>query len=90
MFIYISSLSLSPFVLLTLTLVGILLPIYLIWTFHKISYGRLSPYFGILYNDLNIKEFNLLFPLFFLTILYGIFPDLIIRMIQLPLLSLLI
>lgn len=85
MFIYISSLSLSPFVLLTVSLVSILLPIYLIWTYHKMAYGTMSNYIGTMYADLTIKEFHLLLPLFLLTIFYGVFPHYILDTIELPL-----
>ena len=88
MFIYISAISLSPFVLLSVSLVGILLPIYLIWTYHKISYGSLSLYFSSLAPDLTIKEFHLFLPLMTLTIIYGIWPHLILDYIELPFMSL--
>jgi NADH:ubiquinone oxidoreductase subunit 4 (subunit M) len=89
MFIYISSLTLSPFVLLIVSLVSILLPVYIIWTYHKIAYGALSAYIYTIYEDITLKEFHLLFPLFFLTIFYGFRPDLMLSSVELPLLALL-
>jgi proton-translocating NADH-quinone oxidoreductase chain M len=87
MLIYISSISISPLATLSITLVSILLPVYFIWTFHKISFGALSPHITTIYQDLNLKEFHLLFPLLFLTIFYGIFPSYMISMVELSLLG---
>jgi proton-translocating NADH-quinone oxidoreductase chain M len=89
MFIYISALTISPFVVLLVSLVSIFLPIYLIWTYHKIAYGSLSNYLYSIYQDITIKEFHLFLPLFFLTLFYGIFPHLILNTIELPLLAIL-
>ena len=88
--IYLSSLLFSPWVLILLSLVSILLPLYIIWTFHKISYGSISNYYGFLTQDLTIKEFHILLPLIALTIYYGIYPDNIIRFIEMPLLGLIV
>ena len=69
---------------------SILLPIYLIWHLHKISYGTLSNYFVNIYSDITIKEFHLLLPLLLLTIYLGINPNLILNMIELSILNILI
>jgi proton-translocating NADH-quinone oxidoreductase chain M len=90
MLIYISCLNISPFVLVFVALVGFLLPIYQIWTFHKISYGDLSNYLGVLYQDKTLLEFHLLFPLLFLTILLGIQPFFLLSFLDHSLFSLLI
>lgn len=89
LFIYLSSLTLSPFHMLAISFVGILLPIYIIWTFHKITFGSLSPYFLSLSSDLTLKESHLLFPLAFLTIFFGLFSSLILNDLY-PSLSLLL
>ena len=61
--IYFSLLTISPFILVLTSIVLILLPIYTLWTYQKIAYGKLSNYLPIIYQDLNIKEFNLILPL---------------------------
>lgn len=76
--ILMSTLEISPFVTISAALVTILLPFYFIWSFQRISFGSISNYLPVLYQDINIKEFNLLFPLLFLTILFGIFPNIIL------------
>lgn len=87
--ILLSTLQLSPFVTFCTVLVTILLPFYFIWTFQRISFGSLSSYFPLFFQDTNIKEFHLLFPLLFLTIIFGIFPNLIIDSVLLSLFHLL-
>ena len=86
--IFISSFQSSFFLSLLMTLVSILLPLYLIWTFQKISYGQISNHL-IRFADLNIKEFHLLFPLFFLVLYFGLIPDYLINALKLPILALL-
>ena len=89
-FIYFSSLTLSPIILFLISFVTIFLPIYFIWTFQKISFGALSPYLSSIYSDLSFKEFHILLPLFSLTIFFGFFPSLLFNLIELPLGSILI
>ena len=85
MFIYFSALTLSPFVLFLVSLVSIFLPIYIIWTFQKISFGSLSSHISTLYADITMAEFHILFPLLFLTIYFGLFPSLLFNFVELPL-----
>ena len=87
--IFISSFKSSFFLSLILTLVSIFLPLYLIWTFQKISYGQISNHL-IRFADLNIKEFHLLFPLLFLVLYFGIFPDYFVDPLKLSILNLLV
>jgi hypothetical protein len=43
----------SPIVLLLISMgSGVLLPIYIIWTFQRISFGTLSPYIATIYEDI--------------------------------------
>lgn len=86
--ILISTLELSPFITISTALVTILLPFYFFWTFQRISFGTLSLYLPLLYQDLNIKEFHLLFPLLFLTFLFGILPNIILDSTKISLYSL--
>jgi len=44
MFILFSTIEVSPFVTSIVTLVSILLPLYFIWTFQKLSFGSFSNY----------------------------------------------
>ncbi len=85
--IFISTIEISPIITLLVSGVSVLLPIYFIWTFQRISFGSISNYLPTLYQDINIKEFHQLFPLLFLTILFGIKPNLILDSILIPLLT---
>ena len=80
--IYYGTFILNPLYVIPVTLVSFLLPIYFLWTFHKISYGTFSNYLPTLYQDLSIKEFHLLFPLLLWIIYLGINPSLIISKIE--------
>jgi proton-translocating NADH-quinone oxidoreductase chain M len=60
--IFMSAAAFNPFVLLISSLASIFLPIYLIWTYHKISYGSLSVHLGILAQDITLREFHLIAP----------------------------
>lgn len=60
----------------------ILSPIFSLWILHKICYGNFSNYIPKLYNDLTVKEFNLLFPLILYFIFFGFFPNIILSFIQ--------
>jgi proton-translocating NADH-quinone oxidoreductase chain M len=87
--ILLSTIEISPFVTISTVLVTILLPFYFIWTFQRISFGTISNYLPVLFQDTNIKEFNLLFPLLFLTILFGIVPKILLDTTKISLFNLL-
>jgi proton-translocating NADH-quinone oxidoreductase chain M len=90
MFIYLSCLTLSPIILIIISIVSILLPVYIIWTFQKISFGQLSIYITKIKQDITEKEYNLLIPLLGLTIFLGFSPSLLFDYIELPLAALII
>lgn len=73
--ILLSTIELSPVATFSTALVTILLPFYFVWTFQRISFGAFSNYLPQLYQDTNIKEFHILFPLLFLTIFFGVIPS---------------
>ena len=56
---------------------------YSLWLFNRIAYGNLKVSFIKGFADLNRREFYILAPLAFLTILFGIFPDPIINKLHL-------
>ena len=66
--IFISTINFSPFVTIFATLVSIFLPFYFITTFQRISFGQFSNYLPKLYQDITIKEFHIILPLFLLTL----------------------
>ena len=86
--ILLSTIEISPFITFMTALVTILLPFYFVWTFQRISFGSFSNYLLVAIQDTNIKEFHILFPLLFLTLLFGIFPFIILDSVFLPLFSL--
>lgn len=51
MLIYMSSVTINPLVLFAISIVSILLPVYLIWTVHRISYGAWSNHILTVYQD---------------------------------------
>ena len=83
--IYYGSLINNPIITIIITLVSFFLPLYFIYTFHKISYGQLSLYLPTLFNDITIKEFHLFIPLIFWIFYIGLNPSLIINTIELSL-----
>lgn len=85
--IFVSTLQLSPFVMITTTLASILLPVYFIWTFQRISFGTLSNHITTIYQDINIKEMHQLAPLLFFSTMLGIFPNILLDSIILPILT---
>lgn len=81
--IYLGSVTLNPIITILIGTISFLLPIYFLWTFHKIAYGQYTNYLPISFNDITRKEFHLLLPLLFWTIYLGINPSIIINSVQL-------
>jgi NADH-quinone oxidoreductase subunit M len=77
--IYLSSYHINIYVTILISLGILLLPFYFLLLLQKISFGSLSSHFLSFSQDINFKEFHLLFPLFFLTFLFGLFPQIIIN-----------
>ena len=48
---------------------------YSLWLFNRISYGNLKSQYLIYFKDINKREFFILFPLIFGTLVMGIYPD---------------
>lgn len=69
-----STITVSPFVTIIVLISSILLPIYFIWTFQRLGFGSFSNYLPTLYQDINIKEFHLVFPLLAFSTFLGIYP----------------
>jgi len=62
---------------------------YTIWIFNRIAFGHLSPFITPI-GDLSRREFWLLLPLLFLTVFFGIFPNILLEPIHLAVSNLLI
>jgi NADH:ubiquinone oxidoreductase subunit 4 (subunit M) len=84
------TIDISPFLTLFTSLACLLLPIVMIWTFQRISFGRISNYLPVIFSDLNIKEINLIFSLFLFSTILGIQPQYLLESIFLPLSSIII
>jgi NADH-quinone oxidoreductase subunit M len=52
---------------------------YSLWLFNRIVYGNLKVQYLSNFKDLDKKEIYIFFPLVFFTILFGIFPDIILN-----------
>lgn len=87
--IYYGSIFLNPIITIFITLISFQLPIYFLWNYHKIAYGKFSNYLPILYNDITRKEIHLFLPLLFFIIYLGINPIFIIDNIQISLYNIL-
>jgi len=61
---------------------------YSIWLFNRIIFGSISPFLGFL-EDMNRREFMLLLPFLVLTLVFGIFPNLLLEPIHLAVSTLL-
>lgn len=61
---------------------------YSIWLYNRISYGAYSRYLNYT-TDMNRREFNVILPLFVLTLLFGMAPNLIIDNIDVSVTTLL-
>lgn len=76
-----------------LTILGatgmILAAAYGIWFYNRMVFGQISPYLNNV-HDLTRREFNLVLPLLFLTFLLGIFPNILLDPLHLPVSSLII
>lgn len=61
---------------------------YTVWLTNRLLFGTLSKYFDA-YNDLTKSEFFILLPLVFLTIFFGLFPNIILENIHFSISSIL-
>ena len=61
--------------------------VYSIWMYNRISYGKFSKYYPIT-TDINRREFMLLLTLLIPTIVFGLFPSIILNTISLSVSSL--
>nr|WBU10856.1 NADH dehydrogenase subunit 4 [Malassezia vespertilionis] len=61
---------------------------YSIWLYNRVSYGNYSNYLNYT-TDINRREFNIILPLFLLTVLFGVMPNLIIDNIDVSVTTLL-
>lgn len=61
---------------------------YSIWLYNRISYGAYSRYLNYT-TDMNRREYNIILPLFLLTVVFGVAPNLIIDNIDVSVTTLL-
>lgn len=71
----------NPILGILSTLAIILTPLYAFWFYHKIIYGSYSSYLTPSL-DITIKEFNILLPLLFLSLFIGIYPNIVINILD--------
>lgn len=86
---FLAAFNSNPFIGLFSSMAIIQTPAYSLWFFHKIIYGKLSPYFISIFSDLSFKEFSILFPLLFFTLFLGIYPNYLFLTMQISNLNLL-
>jgi proton-translocating NADH-quinone oxidoreductase chain M len=61
----------------------ILSGVYSLWLYNKLSFGNLKVQYIHKFSDINYREFHVLFPLLFLTIFLGIYPNIILEKLHL-------
>jgi proton-translocating NADH-quinone oxidoreductase chain M len=52
---------------------------YSLWLFNRIAYGNIKIQYIEQFSDINTREFSIFFPLAFLTIFLGIYPEVLIN-----------
>ena len=52
---------------------------YSLWLFNRIAYGNLKSQYLMYFHDINKREFLVLFPLIFGTLVMGIYPDIFLN-----------
>lgn len=55
---------------------------YSLWLYNRLIFGNIKIYFMSNFNDLNFKEFSILFPLLVLVLVVGLNPDFILSFFQ--------
>ena len=61
---------------------------YSLWLYNRIVFGNLKTIYVKKFKDINLREFFILFPLFFFVIFMGIYPSFFSNFIHLSVLSL--
>jgi proton-translocating NADH-quinone oxidoreductase chain M len=52
---------------------------YSLWLFNRVAFGNLKTQYVFRFSDMNRREFSYFFPLLFLMILLGLYPDLFLE-----------
>lgn len=86
---FVGTFNSNPFVAFWATFAILLAPTYSLLLLHKVSYGSFSNHISTLYQDITLKEFHTILPLFILTFFFGLFPNLIFDSTQFSFLALL-
>jgi NADH:ubiquinone oxidoreductase subunit 4 (subunit M) len=53
--------------------------IYSLWLYNRLMFGQIRQYSLLLFCDVSRREFNILIPLAFFTILLGVYPSVIMN-----------
>lgn len=80
-FIFLSLFQNNPFIAILSTFAIVLTPLYGLWIYHKIIYGKQSNYI-IPSQDISKKEINLIAPLVFFIFFLGIYPNFLLNLIE--------
>lgn len=54
---------------------------YSMWLYNRISFGSITSYLNY-FNDVTAREFYMLLPFVFLVVLFGIYPDIILQVLE--------
>lgn len=78
----------NPFVGVLASVTIILAPLYSLWLYNRISFGALSNHILVVYQDLSLKELHIVLPLLIGSIVFGLYPALLINSSYLSILTL--
>jgi NADH-quinone oxidoreductase subunit M len=85
--VFLGTFAVSPIAAAVATTVMVLGAVYLLWMFQRVAFGPLSDFLkgvGQHLTDVTPLELVTLTPLVALTVLFGVFPGLILGLIQAP------
>ena len=87
----IGSFQYNPIVGVLSSLTIILAPLYSLWLYNRINFGSLSNHIsvGTVYQDMSVKEIHLVLPLLIASLIFGLFPNILINSSLLSILSIL-
>ncbi len=85
--VFVGTFAVSPIAAAVATLVMVFAGVYLLWMYQRVAFGEASDFIkglGHHLTDLNRTEVLTLAPLFVLTIVFGLYPALLLDLIQAP------
>jgi len=90
-FLLLSGIFKANFIACFLAMFGVIIGgSYSLWLYNRISFGNLKISNTLLFSDVTVREFIILFPLFLLVLLLGVYPQFFIKFINLATVNLIL